>query len=341
MATLYVTEPGARIEKEYERILVTKEDEVLFSAPIRHISEVVLIGYCGATTPAMLSLLDHGIPLTMVTASGKLRGRLIPPQGKNNLIRKEQVLASMDNRFCLDVSREIVKGKIHNCRVIVQRIKRGVKAKNQPRRLLEIERTESELYSLMVRCENAISNSQLMGLEGISAKIYFREFRYALMAGATPFAKRTRRPPKDPINALLSLAYTLLQNAIYSAVEIADLDPYLGLFHSNVYGRPALVLDLMEEFRPVIADCIALKAVRQRIIKADDFIQDGETGEYTLSRKALRKYIRLFIWRIRQSFFYPPAGRALTYQKIFEVQANHLRCCISNHAEKYQPFLIK
>lgn len=341
MATLYVTEPGARVEKEYERILITREDEVLFAAPLRHISEVVLVGYCGATTPAMLSLLDHGVPLTMLTASGKLRGRLVPPQGKNNLLRRSQVLASMDAGFCLDVSREMVKGKIHNSRVAVQRMKREVRGREDHCRLALIGQAEDELHRLMMRCDQASSISRLMGLEGISAKLYFRVIRHAVSAESLSFQKRTRRPPKDPLNALLSLGYALLQNAVFSAAEIADLDPYLGFFHSNVYGRPALTLDLMEEFRPLIADSIALRAVRQRIIKMEDFVRDEESGGLILGRKALRKYIRLFIRRIRQEVYYPPAGRALAYQKIFEAQVNQLKGCINDPARKYCAFRIK
>jgi len=193
MATMYVTEQGARIEKEYRRFLVVKEDEVLMAVPAARLSHVVLVGRVGATTPALHALLRARVGLSLVSRAGQLRGQLLPPTGKNILLRHKQYERAQDGAFCLAVSREIVVGKLRNCRALARRW-----ARTRPQvREAEIERIDAAVR----QAAEATDLSVLRGLEGAGSKAYFAVWRSALEAEGW-FEKRTRRPPRDPINAL-------------------------------------------------------------------------------------------------------------------------------------------
>jgi CRISPR-associated protein Cas1 len=359
MPTLYVTEPGSRIEKDHGRLVVTKDDEVLLTVPLVHVTEVVLMSAAGATTPALLALLDQGVSVSLVTTQGKLRGRLIAAEARNLPLRHKQYAASSSDKFAREVSRAIVLGKLKNCRTLARRLGRGRRpvapdldlagplapepagtpavppAPDPPPAAALIDR----ITWAVGRAQVAATVDELRGLEGSGSKAYFALLRGALQAGLT-FEKRTRRPPKDPANALLSLAYTLLTNAMFTACEVAGLDPYDGFFHADKYGRPALALDLMEEFRPIVADSVVLTVVNNRMLTPEDFEAGADSGVY-LTRRSLRSFLEQFSRRLNTQVFHPDAGRALSYQKIFEVQARRLRKCIETADPRYQPFLAR
>lgn len=348
MPTLYVTEPGSRIEKEYGRLLVTKDDEVLMAVPLLHVSDVVLMSGVGVTTPALLTLLDQGVNLALIAGGGRLRGRLMAAEARNLPLRHRQYACAIDERFCLEISRAIVTGKVKNCRTLARRLLRTPPA--EPAAALEASAGESEssvqrvqpieqMNHALAQVGAAQNLGELRGLEGAAARAYFSILKTALRAELT-FDRRTRRPPKDPANALLSLAYTLLTNAIFTACEVAGLDPYDGFFHADKYGRPALALDLVEEFRPIVADSVVLTVVNNRMLGVDDF-EPGDEGGFYLKRPALRKFIAQFSRRLNTPVYHAAADRALSYQKIFEVQARQLRKCIESGQPDYQPFLAK
>jgi CRISPR-associated protein Cas1 len=338
MATLYVTEPGARLEKEYKRLrVVSKEGQTLLATPLVRVSEVVLVGWAGATTPAMLTLLDADIGLTFLTRQGKLRGRLTPPTGKNLPLRRQQYQRAGDDHFCLRLSRAIVAGKLRNSRTMARRMMRGGIAPADASKQIE------QLKACLEKSTRGADIASLMGQEGRGAKAYFVIFRSALKE-RLQFDSRTRRPPKDPVNALLSLGYSLLTANLISALEVVGLDPYCGFFHGpTTYGRPALALDLMEEFRPVIVDSVVLTVVNKRMLSEKDFETSGsgdKQGVY-LTRRGLRIFFEQYTHRLNTSVFHPLAGRALSYQKIFEVQARQAVKLIQGEIDEYQPFLVK
>ncbi|GMV34426.1 MAG: CRISPR-associated endonuclease Cas1 [Chloroflexi bacterium CFX1] len=332
MPTLYVTEPGARIEKEYKRILVmSKDEEALFNAPLAHVTELVIVGSVGITTQAMLSLLEAGVSFSIVSRAGKLLGRLMPPTEGNIFLRREQYKRAADPAFCFPIAKAIVLGKLKNQRAFAKRILR-----TNP----EISKKAMEqLDGAIADAENETDLERLRGREGIGAKAYFEILRAALPK-EWEFKKRSRRPPKDPANALLSLGYSLLTQNMMTALEVAGLDPYDGFFHADVYGRPALALDLVEEFRSLIVDSVTLTLVNKRILTSEDFVSSPEGG-YTLKQPALKKFLAQYNARLQTEVLHPLAGRAVTYQKCFEVQARQLRRVIQGKAEKYQPFLTK
>ncbi|MBI4770976.1 MAG: CRISPR-associated endonuclease Cas1 [Chloroflexi bacterium] len=352
MPTLYVTEPGSRIEKEHGRILVTKEDEVLLAAPLAHVTEVVLMGSVGTTTPALLSLLDHGAGLTLISGGGRLRGRLIAAEARNLPLRHKQYARSGNPAFCLEISRAIVAGKLRNCRALARRMVRGNASREEGRGNALREEGQAgmgetagwsgqfeRMNAALAQVAGAKDLAELRGLEGSGSKAYFAVLRGTLRQGLT-FEKRTRRPPKDPVNALLSLAYTLLGNALFTACEVAGLDAYDGFFHADKYGRPALALDLVEEFRPIVADSVVLTVVNKRMVDEADFVAGEDDGVF-LSRAGLRRFVAQFGRRLNTPVFHPLAGRALSYQKVFEVQARQLRKAIESGEPVYKPFLAR
>ena len=331
MATLYVTEQGARVEKEHLRLLVTREDEVLLAVPLARVSHVVLVGQVGITTPALLALLQAGVGLSLVSRAGRLVGRLEAPAGKNIALRHAQYRQAMDGARCLAVSRAIVAGKLANCRAIARRRARG-----WPDGAAE---QIGRINAALDRVESAPDLAALRGIEGEGTRSYFAVWRRALQPGV-PFGKRSRRPPADPANALLSLGYTLLAANLMAACEVAGLDPYDGFYHADRYGRPALALDLMEEFRPVIVDSLVLNLVNREMLSAEDF-EEGTDGGVYLRQAGLRTFSRQYTSRLNAQVLHPETGRRLTYQKWFEVQAMAMRRVIEGALPDYRPMVTR
>lgn len=330
MPTLYVTEPGAQVEKEYHHLLVTLNDQVLMRVPLARVSEVVLVGPVGVTTPALLSLLEAGVNLFLVSRTGQLRGRLVPPTPRNIPLRRRQYERAQDPVFCLEVARAIVKGKLRNQRTLARRICRQGKGD---------EAAVEELARALRQVDDAPDMESLRGLEGTGARAYFRVLRGALRE-EWAFDRRTRRPPGDPLNALLSLGYTLLTQSMMTALEVVGLDPYEGFFHADKYGRPALALDLVEEFRSIIVDSVVLTVVNKRILSPDDF-RPGPEGGVVLSRSGLRDFLACYSARLETEVTHPTVGRRLTYRKCLEVQARVMREVIEGKRKTYLPFRAK
>ena len=331
MPTLYVTEQGARVEKEYRRFLVTKEDEVLLAVPAVQVSHVVLVGNVGVTTPALVAMLREGVGLSLVSRAGELRGQLMPPTGKNIPLRHRQYERAGNPTFCLEVSRAFVGGKLRNYRTLARRM-----ARERP----EIgPEPMARISDCIRRLPEAEDLAVLRGMEGEGSRAYFAIYRQALKPGMG-FEKRTRRPPRDPANALLSLGYTLLTNNLVTACEIVGLDPYDGFFHSDKYGRPSLALDLVEEFRGVIVDSVVMNVVNRGMLEAKDFEPGSAEGVY-LKPRAMKEFFQQYSARLNTEVIHPLAGRRLSYQKCFEVQARLLRKVIEGSQEIYQPFLAK
>lgn len=328
MPTLYVIEPGARLEKEYGRLLVTKDDELLLRVPLQRVTQVVLVGQVGVTTPALYALLHAGVPLLLVTRSGSLRGRLLPPAPRNLPLRQQQFRRNDEADFCLNLSRAIVLGKLHNQRTLALRLLR--------RRAALAGTYADDLAAAIQQAAAAPDLDTLRGIEGSGARIFFHLYRQAF-GPQWRFERRTRRPPRDPVNALLSLGYTFLTQAMMTALETVGLDPYLGYFHAEAYGRPALALDLVEEFRTPVVDSLVLMLLNRRTLQLDDFEPDPETGGVVLTPAGLRRFLARFSVRLDRQIQSRELDRALSYRKLFEVQARKLARAIQED-EPYRPF---
>lgn len=331
MPTLYITEQGARLEKEYKRIAVVKEDNVLMTVPLARIDQVVLVGNVGVTTPALHALLDAQVGLTLLNSWGDLRGHLQPETHKHLALRHSQYQCTQDRQGALAICKAMVTGKLCNARAMAQRI---------TRRHQQIQRDDLRVFDDSLRqLDSANDLATLRGIEGNAAKSYFQIFWQALPANLQP-SRRSRRPPADPANALLSLGYTLLTQNMLAACEVVGLDPYDGFYHADEYGRPALALDLIEEFRSIIVDSVVLNLLNRKMLGADDF-QPGPEGGVYLKSAAMRIFFTQYSKRLHAQVLHPLAGRRISYQKCFEVQARQLRKVIEGETERYIPFLTR
>ncbi len=328
MTTLYVIEPGARVEKEYHRLAVVKDDEILMRVPLNWVTQVVLVGRSGVTTSAMHALLRRGISLLMVTRTGRLLGRLVPPVSANLKLRQAQYHRNDDDEFVLGWARNIVAGKIRNQRVLARRLVRH-------RGWHEEIETLDLLGDAIKRASNAESPDTLLGIEGLAARLYFGIYRRALPP-EWEFDKRTRRPPKDPVNALLSLGYTFLGYAMMTALEVVGLDPYLGFFHAEKHGRPALALDLIEEFRSPIVDSMVLDTLSHRVLRPHHFVR-GNDG-WVLTPGGLRVFLSRFTQKLESKIRIRELGRSISYRKLLEVQARKAAHRILGESDGYKPF---
>jgi CRISPR-associated protein Cas1 len=328
---MYVTEQGARIEKEYRRILVTKDDRVLMRVPVVRISHIVLVGRVGVTTPALHALLREAIGLSFITRTGRLRGRLMPPMGKNIPRRHAQYARAQEPAFCLEVARAVARGKLCNQRTMARRI-----CRNHP----EVDAAPVEaLDTAEEAVAQADSLAALRGYEGRGARAYFHILRQAIPAG-WGLERRARRPPPDPANALLGLGYTLLTQNMITAAEVVGLDPYDGFFHADKHGRPALALDLEEEFRSIIVDSVVLTLINKGMLTPDDF-RPGSQGGIYLKRAGLKTFFQQYGRRIHTRVMHPIVAHRLTYQQCFEVQARLLSKVIEGRRAVYEPFLTR
>ncbi len=346
MSTVYVVEAGSRLEKEHQRLLVTLNDEVILRVPLARVSRVVLVGRAGATTPALHALLEAGIPLAFVSRGGKLLGQLTPPMPGNLPLRRQQYARDADAAFCLRLAAGIVAGKLRNQRTLAARLARRRPAAPSPNPSQgegdgtpagDSQAILRRLTDSVAAAENAPGLDTLLGIEGQAARLYFSLYRRAFPA-EWGFHDRNRRPPRDPINALLSLGYALLTQNVMTALEVVGLDPYLGYFHTETYNRPALALDLVEEFRAPVVDSLVLWVVKHGILRPVDFQADEQSGGVALTDRGLREFLVQFSDKLESEVLVRAVGRRLTYRKLFDWQARGLARVITGEVADYRPF---
>lgn len=311
---------------------MTVEGDVIRSVPLRRVTHVVLGAGVGVTTPVLRALLREGVGLSIINRWGRMEGMLEPAEAKNIVLRQQQCMRARDEAFCISVGREIVRGKLRNERNLARRMLRAHPNLVDEGQVLRIQQA-------LAQVSDASSLSALRGLEGSGARAYFTVFR-AVLEDAHGFEGRRRRPPTDPINAMLSLGYSLLTQNLITACRAAGLDPYEGFFHSDKYGRPALALDLVEEFRHVIVDSVVMRLVNRNMVDADDF-EPGARGGVFLKHKALQVFFEQYEARLQTRVRHPLGDRRFSYQQIFEIQARQLRKCIEGKVERYKPFLTR
>jgi CRISP-associated protein Cas1 len=334
MGTVYITQDDAFIGKTDERLQVKAEKKTLLDIPMIKIDGVVVLGRATISPAAMIELLERKIPLSFLTGTGRYLGRLEPPMTKNIFVRRAQWEASGESAQAVHVVRGFVRGKLKNYRHSLLRAQR--------------ENSGLDLQVAIARLENAIApiNStekidSLRGLEGAGSAAYFGSFGKLIRVEGFSFETRRRRPPTDPVNALLSFGYSLLTNDIQSAVNITGFDPYLGYLHTERYGRPSLALDLMEEFRPLVVDAMVLAVINRRLLKPEDFTSEPLSLAVSLSDEGRRTFLRAYEQKKQSEFKHPVMGRKCTYQEAFEIQARLLGKYLMGEIEQYPPLVQK
>jgi len=261
---VYIKTQGAKIVKEGRHLLVKKGDSVYHTLFTYKLKQIVLFGNIDITHYAFVQLMRHNIDTVFLSFDGRYLGRIAPPEAKNVFLHKRQYQLLDDSEFGLRFARCVVAGKLFNMATLLMRIKRSRNRK-------EVGDNARQIQNLMNKVETAGTIDSLRGYEGRGTALFFAAFPSGFVDNMG-FTRRVRRPPTDPVNSVLSLLYTFLMNRVYAAVRIAGLDPYPGFLHSIDYGRHSLVLDLMEEFRSIIAETLTLSLFNLKILKKDDFI---------------------------------------------------------------------
>ena len=321
---LIVQSQRAHITKDGETLRIADEDNSDTTVRLNDMSDLALFGNISITTPALATLLDRDIPVAFHSHGGWFRGVAHGVGHRNVEVRTEQYRRSFDASFCLDFARSLIAAKIVNLRTIVRRNWRG----ERDGRKTVLDRLNAARRST----RSAASTSVLLGLEGDAAATYFRAFSNLLAhptAEASPenteemaqfrFDTRNRRPPTDPVNAMLSLAYAMLTRHLTAALATVGLDPYRGFLHTSRYGRPALALDVMEPFRPIIADSVVLTAVNTGEISAGDFV-NASTGT-SLTTSGRRRFISAFERRLSQETTHSLFGYRLSMRRLLLLQS--------------------
>ena len=329
MAILYITQQGAMLHKSGNQIIVKKEREVLQEIPIVQLDEVVIFGNGHITTPTMGYLLHKNIPVSFLSSQGKYKGKLQPPYAKDTLIRQQQYAVASDPPQCLELAKCFVRGKLTNAMRFCQRQRTQNDAVKSA--ILSTRQTLEKL-------EGAKNLESLLGYEGTGAAAYYRAFRQFL-AHDWGFTTRQFRPPPDPINAMLSLGYTLLHNHVYAFTNVVGLDPYCGYFHQPKHGHAALASDLMEEFRQIIVDGYVLSLVNNNRIKPKDFEKTNNGIRFT--KEALDRFLTGYYGRMQRTFQHPALNEKTTYLRCIELQVRHLARVIRGKEPTYKPFLIR
>lgn len=315
MYPVYVVHQGAKLSISNKRLQVEQNGETLLAAPLGQISEVVIFGNVGLTTPAIGALLAEAKDVVFLSEDGRFKGRLVGELTPHVPLRRAQYRRMDEADFGLRLAQGIVAAKLAHQRTLLQRHNR--------------ELADAEIVSAIARLGEAVSTverrtavASLTGHEGAATAAYFSGFR-RLFGVEWKFERRARRPPPDPVNVLLSLGYTLLGNSARGAVQAAGLDPYAGFLHEYAYNRPSLALDLLEEFRPVV-DGIVLWACRGGQVTPDDFTPGPPDRPVVLSDQGLRRFLKAYEQRMEQSYTHPIRQLQLPLRQCMLEQARQI-----------------
>ncbi|WNZ27813.1 type I-D CRISPR-associated endonuclease Cas1 [Leptolyngbya sp. NK1-12] len=325
MSILYITQPDAVLSKSHEAFTVALKQEdgrwQKRAVPAQTVEQVVLMGNPQVTGDALVYALELGMPVHYLSSFGTYLGSALPGSSRNGQLRLAQYALYLDATRRLDLVRAIVAAKIHNQYTVLYR-------HGQSENPLKLRKKQVEQQTTLDKAR---------GIEGMAAREYFALWQ-VMMGDSWSFTGRNRRPPTDPVNSLLSFAYGLLRGQVTTAVHLAGLDPYIGYLHEVHHGQPALVLDLMEEFRPLVADNIVLAVLNNRELQPKDFTES--LGAYRLSDDGRKRFLQAFERKMSSEFTHPVFGYRCTYRRAIELQARLL----GRHLQEeipYKPLILR
>jgi len=336
--TLFVTTPGAYLAKDHENVAVRVERQTRLSVPLHHLGGVVCFGPVSASPDLMAACVERGIGLSFLDVNGRFLARVEGPATGNVLLRRRQYRLADDPRAASQLARWFVIGKVANSRAMLIRSAREQRdappalhdaAGRLAERLVDLGRTDLSLESVR-------------GHEGEAAAGYFAAFDAMIRPDdpAFRFTTRTRRPPRDAVNALLSFVYALLRQDCTSALAAVGLDPGVGYLHADRPGRPSLALDLMEEFRPALADRLVLALINRAQVAAKGFVRDA-AGGISMDAETRRTVLIAYQERKQAALTHPVTGEATTYALVPHIQARLLARVIRGDMDHYPPFLVR
>lgn len=316
------------VRKEGDELIIEPRTTSKERVRLREVSSLVLHGSSKVTTPALQELMSRGVSISYLSRGGWLYGRTRGPSHKNVLLRIGQFSKAGRSDWCLQLAKTLIRSKVRNSRTLLRR-----HAKEELATLVELSRLEQ-------RTEEAASAESLLGIEGQAAAVYFRAFSRLLAQRAGPsfaFERRSRRPARDPTNAVLSFVYALLTTTMTETIDRIGLDPYLGFYHRPRYGKPALALDLMESFRPIVADSVVLSAISRKMISSEgDFVRTRSSC--FLSAAGRRSVIRAYESRLDDKVIHPVFGYRVSYRQVLEIQARLLGRFLTDELDHYPDF---
>lgn len=334
--TLYITTPESYLSKDGMNVVISVNQQEVFRIPVINIEAIVTFGYMGVSPGLMKLCTDNNVSLTFLSPNGRFVSRIQGQTRGNVLLRKTQYKLSENEEWSLHVAKVMIGGKIQNCRNILRRYVRDYGSN------ATVESAATALEKCKQNALRANDCLALMGAEGMAANKYFEVFPCLItqQQESFPFAGRNRRPPKDAVNAMLSLAYTLIINDVAAALETVGLDPYVGFLHTLRPGRASLALDMTEELRAYMGDRFVLSLINRRQVSASDFIYQGEQG-VTMSESGRKTFLTAWQNRKKELLVHPYLDEKIPVGLIPHAQAMLLARYVRGDIDDYPVFLIR
>ena len=331
MSFAYITEKGAIISHKNGRFIVGRNHETLLEIPQETLEGLVLIDTVQVTSKAMVTLLTCGIPVTWLSSKGHFFGRLESTSHVRVFKQQKQFLLQ-EKPFSFELSKKTISAKIHNQITLLRRY-------NRDRNIPEVNLHIRNIMTMRDSLRRSKTKEELMGYEGMAAKIYFSALGY--FAGSDfAFEKRSKRPPLDSFNSLLSLAYTLIMYELFTAIANEGLHPYVGFLNALKENHPALASDLLEEWRPVLADSLALSLVQHHEIKKEHFYSDEETGGVFLTYEGRKIFFREYEKKMRSINQYIEGKHSYRRSLSYQV-AQYSQALMAEDVSIYDPIWLR
>jgi len=330
---LYVQAQGAKVRQSGEEFVVEERDGEKTPFRMKDVSHLVVCGKAQVTTDALRHAFARDIPVSYVSLGNWFYGVAHGLGNSNVELRRLQFLAADDATKSLALARSFVAAKIHNCRAFLRR------------NATEVDGVLDQLRDIHSRLGEARDAASLLGMEGSAARLYFSAFSKMFKTRADEttcrfdFTERNRRPPKDSVNAMLSYAYSSLVREVTAKLFAVGFDPFLGFYHRPVCGRPALALDIMEQFRPVICDSVVISVINRGIVKTGEFVVTGLGVAMSTTAKA--RFIEFYEKRMDELNIHPLFGYRMSYRRILEMQCRLLGSFLRGEISEYPGFLTR
>ncbi|MGE5571692.1 MAG: type I-C CRISPR-associated endonuclease Cas1c [Bacteroidota bacterium] len=337
--TLYVTTSDAYLHRHGETVVVKVGGEEKLRIPIHNLESIVCFGPMTCSTPLMELCGERNVHLAFFSEHGRFYGRVEGHIHGNVLLRKEQFAKSADDAFAATLARAFVLAKLANCRNVLLR---AAREQGEGGNVEEIRRAAAELAEMAGRLRSPVPLEQLRGIEGEAARLYFSVFNHLIVAqkGDFVFSSRSRRPPLDNVNAMLSFVYVVLGHDIQSALLGVGLDPYVGFLHADRPGRPSLALDLLEEFRPVLGDRLVLTLINRQQVKAKGF-EKTPSGAVIMDEETRKTLLSAYQKRKQEEISHPFIGESVPLGLLPHVQAMLLARFLRGEMDAYPAFVWK
>ena len=334
--TLYITTQGAYLNQDGETVVISVNHETIQRLPLHTICGIVCFGQVSCSPPLLGACSERGIHVSFLSEYGAFWARITGPVSGNVLLRREQVRRADNTSATLELARNFVLGKITNSRTVLQRAQRDHGADDAT------AHTITMLANVMLRVRNADNIDVLRGLEGEAANHYFGAFDSMIVAQKTTFfmQARSRRPPLDPLNTLISFLYTILAHDCEAALEGVGLDPQIGFLHALRPGRPSLALDLMEEFRAILADRVALSLINMNQVNAKGF-ETTESGAVFMDKETRKTVLTAWQKKKTETLQHPFLNEKIEIGLLPHAQALLLARYLRGDLDAYPPFLLK